>query len=77
VLAKPVLIKRVERTNTTMVNLNQEAEFVLRHNLYAIEIDCERTTIVVGDLNIWLGIVEIEQLVDKKVGLSMETIQTM
>jgi len=37
----------------------------------------KETTIVVGDLNIWLGIVEIEQLVDKKVGLSMETIQTM
>ena len=37
----------------------------------------EETAIVVEDLNIWLGIAEIEELVDKEKDLSMGTIQTM
>ena len=37
----------------------------------------EETTIVVGNLVIWLGIAEIKELVDKEGGLSIGTIQTM
>ena len=32
----------VERTNMVIVHPNQQAEFVARCNLYAIEIDCKR-----------------------------------
>ena len=37
-LAGPVLIEGVERTNAVMVCLNQQAGFVL-HNSYAMDID--------------------------------------
>jgi len=37
----------------------------------------EETAIVVEDLNIWLEIAEIEELVDKEKDLSMGTVQTM
>ena len=35
-------MERVERTNTIMVNLNQQLEFVLRYDLYAIDVNRER-----------------------------------
>ena len=39
----PTLIERVERTNIVVVNLQQQwAWFVPRHNLYTIDVDCER-----------------------------------
>jgi len=37
----------------------------------------EETAIVVEDLNIWLEIAEIKELVDKEKDLSMGTVQTM
>jgi len=41
-LAKPVLIKRVERMNATVVNPNQWTELVLRHDPYAMEVNHRR-----------------------------------
>ena len=39
-LTKPVLIERIKRTNITIVNLQQQqAEFMLRCDLYTIEIN--------------------------------------
>ena len=37
--AEPVPIERVERTNATIVNLQQQAEFLSRHDLYTMEMD--------------------------------------
>lgn len=38
----PALIKEVERTNIIIVNPNQWAGFISRHDSYTIEIDCSR-----------------------------------
>jgi len=38
----PALIKEVERTNIVIVNPNQWAGFISRHDSYTIEIDCGR-----------------------------------
>ena len=35
-------MKKVKRTNTTMVNLQQQAGFILKHDLYAIDVDIRR-----------------------------------
>jgi len=35
-------MKGVERMNTVIVNLNQQAELVLRCDLYTTDIDCRR-----------------------------------
>jgi len=35
-------IRGVERTNTTIVNLNQQTGFMPRHNLHTVGIDIER-----------------------------------
>ena len=40
--AGPALIKRVERINMTIVNLNQQAGFIPRYNLYIMEVNQER-----------------------------------
>ena len=39
---RSVPIERVEKTNMIVINLNQQAQFVLRCNSYVIEIDYER-----------------------------------
>ena len=36
-------MKKVERTNTIMVNLNQQSEFVPKYDLYIIDVNRERS----------------------------------
>ena len=43
---EPVPIERVEKMNIVLVNLNQQAEFVPRHNLYVMEIDHKRNKVL-------------------------------
>jgi len=38
-LTRPILVEEVERTNTTMVNPNQYAGFMSRHNPYTMDVD--------------------------------------
>jgi len=43
VLAGPTSIERVERINPVIINSSQkQVVFVLRYNLYIMNVDCER-----------------------------------
>jgi len=42
VLTEPTLIEGVERTNTVIVNLNQQIGFAPRQDLYTMDVDRER-----------------------------------
>ena len=41
-LTELALIKKVERTGTVVVYLQQQIEFVPKYNLYIMNIDCRR-----------------------------------
>ena len=41
-LAESVLIERVERTDATVVNLDQQTGFMLRYDLYVMSVNREK-----------------------------------